>query len=132
MVAQIQDEVTTNSAATVDMNWFLHTTTTISVSGSTALLSSGTNRLLLTIRSPIGAVFTSTTATPLPSSPNSQGFPNSALPGPELPTTGCNKLRIQYAIPSGTQSATVKVDLCPYVQGNTVPVAPSAPALSSW
>ncbi len=132
MVAQIQDEVTTTSSATVNLYWFMHTTTTISTSGNTATLTSGNNRLLLTIRSPSTATFSSTAAVPFSWSPDGSNFPNSSLPGPEIPTTGYNKLRIAYAIPSGAQSTTIQVDMCPYVQGNTIPIAPTAPPLSSW
>ncbi len=136
MVAQLQDEVTTSSAYTVDLNWFMHTATTISISGNTATLSSGTSRLLLTIKSPSTAVFKSMAAVPFSGSPDQPGFPNGTLPsgniGGEKPTTGFNKLWIEYTIPAGTQSTTVKVDLCPYTAGGTVPTAPAAPALSSW
>lgn len=132
MVAQLQDEVATTSTTSVSLNWFMHTATTITLSGNTATLSSGNNRLLLTIRSPASAVFKSMAAVPFASSPDAPNYPNSPLPGPEIPNTGINKLWIEYAIPSGTQSTTIKVDMCPYVQGSTVPVAPTAPALSGW
>lgn len=127
MVAQLQDDVSTNSASPVALNWFMHTKASISLSGGTALLSSGDKRLLLTIRSPAGATFSSMPAQPLPTSSNYSGFPNSALPGPEIQTVGVSKLRIQWNAPAGAQSTRILVDMCPYVNGQTVPLAPTTP-----
>jgi hypothetical protein len=125
--AQLQDEITTSSP--VNLNSFLHTTGTISINNNanppTATLTSGTKNLEVELQSPSGAIFSSTTATPLPTSPD---YLSSGTNG-ELSNAGVNKLWIQLTA-SGT--TTLTVGFSPYLTGST-PTAPPQPIpLSSW
>jgi hypothetical protein len=125
--AQLQDEVATNSAsATVDLNWFMNTVTSISLDAShqVATLTSGTKCLQVQIQSPSSASFTVMAATSLSADINAIPYQNQ--------DPNVSKLRIEYTIPSGSQSTTVTVAMCPYVSGSTPPTPPPVTPLATW
>jgi hypothetical protein len=146
-VAQLQDEVTTNSATNVDLNWFMHTTTTITqVNPTTMRLTSGNDVCDVVIQSPLTATFSGSPGSPsqfwgvlsnVAAAPMiATGSPN---PSDQDPNSGVRKLRIELNIPPTlsngqpvAQTTTVTVALCPYVNTGSAPTPPAVIPLSSW
>jgi autotransporter-associated beta strand protein len=119
----LQDEIEAATAA--DVWWFAHVKLTpsqvqISADGTSALLTSGQDRLWVKILSP-GAALTLTTPTPLPTSPNPTG---------QNANAGYQKLAIHLPAVTSRQLAVWFVPLQP---GQTPPtVLPQVAALSGW
>jgi len=132
-VANLQINGQAQGAATVDLNWFAHTSKTISINNTanppTATLTSGTKNLLLTLQSPAGAQFKTMAAKPLPSSPDYEAFSVTPPSNGESANSGVNKLWIEFA-QSG--SSTLTVGFSPYITGSTPPAPPAVLPLSSW
>jgi len=128
-VAQLQDEVESSSA--VDLNWFMHTTTSVTLdSGSTvATLTSGTTHLKMIIQSPAGATFSTMTAVPLPTSPDYAAFQTNPPSNGEAWNKGVTKLRIEVPNSIGTR---VTISMSPYFDGNTPPAPLPVEAFSKW
>ena len=119
-VVQLQDELVTATA--VDLNWFMHTATSVALSGDakSATLTSGTKHVEVRIQSPASATFTLMAAEPLPTSPNPSGLASNA---------GYQKLRIRLP---ATTSTTLTVAYLPYADGSPVPAAPPLTTLANW
>lgn len=128
-VAQLQDDVQSSSA--VDLNWFMHTTTSVALSSDStvATLTSGSAHLQMTIQSPAGGKFTTMAAVPLPTSPNYTAFQTNPPSDREAWNTGVTKLRIE--VPNST-STTLTVSMSPYFEGQTPPAAPAVTVFSNW
>jgi hypothetical protein len=128
-VAQLQDHVQSSSA--VDLNWFMHTTTSVALSsGSTvATLTSGTTHLRMTIQSPPGVTFSTMAAVPLPTSPDYAAFQTNPPSNGEAWNKGVTKPRIE--IPNSVETQ-LTVSMSPYFDGNTPPAPLPVEALSKW
>jgi hypothetical protein len=118
---QLQDEITASSP--LDLNWFMHTRTTITLGSDnrTATLASDNVRLLLTIQSPATGTFSVMDAVPLPGSPHPHG---------QADNKGVQKLRI--LVPQAQSPITLSVAMCPYHEGEKIPVLPPVIPLNSW
>jgi hypothetical protein len=138
-VMQMQDEVTSSSA--VDLNWFMHTDSTITISTDkktvtlTPTKGNLNSRLQMTMQSPSGATFKSMSATPLPNSPGGTNDVNPGGISPPLDSqqtanTGVNKVWVELSA-SGTTTLTVL--MVPYTSGQTpTTTVPAQTALSNW
>ena len=128
-VAQLQDHVQSSSA--VDLNWFMHTTTSVVLNtGSTvAILTSGTTHLKMTIQSPPGVTFSTMAAVPLPTSPDYAAFQTNPPSDGEAWNKGVTKLRIE--IPRSVETQ-LTVSMSPYFDGNTPPAPLPVEAFSKW
>jgi hypothetical protein len=121
-VAQLQDVAVSSTA--VNMTWFMHTSISNIVlsSGSTvATLTSGSANLQMTIQSPAGAVFTTGSAVPLSTSPDSAAFQTNPPSNGEAWNPGITVLKINVPNSTNTQ---LTVSMCPYFTGNLIPPIP--------
>lgn len=117
----IQDEVSTSSA--VGGWWFLHTRVSVKVAadGKSAVLSSGSRRLLARIVSPSeGVTFTVMDASPLWTSP---------LPAKQTANVGVRKLAIEI---NDATNLRLAVLLTPLRDGEQPTDAPAIVPLSQW
>ena len=119
----VQDEIEAATAA--DVWWFAHvkldpSQVQISADGTSALLTSGTDRLWVKILTP-GATLTLTTPTPLSTSPNPTG---------QNANAGYQKLAIHLPAVTNRQLAVWCVPLQPEQTAPTV--LPQVTALTSW